>query len=958
MSQIDSNQENIYSFKLINDEKKIYNFSPEVFSKIKEILLMLREDHSIIYHIFSYATSNQIENLSYFITQNFFENILSPKSLEDECLILLTKILKEKVNDIPKYNSKCNILLKSLFRNKDLKDFCNIVLTDIIGKIENENNFPIIFDLKEINTYIEEFNTQQKKDESNNRFTVEENRKKNTNNNDYKDKIGFKENMIFYSKYLSECYEEDIIELKEETENLEMLEYLDLILEKSKERNEKAVIDNIKFITNASNMQNTVNVLATYQRNFFVAINIISEIINKLNENVHLVPNFVKYICKIIEILLIKNDNNIKKIIIYQYIGKFFFSLLFSPILLSPDYECLIESFIISQQTLDNLSEINNIILKLVDFSIYNIKEKTNYVPFNWFFILDAMPKLINFFDNLKNIQLPNYINDLLEDKDNVYDFFKENEDQFFHLITIIFNVDELLILFNIIKEHKEEINTKLFINNEEKKNYFFKIFNSLERENIIHSLEELKKDEKYDKIYYLITKRIDTPLFEKLMKISQSNYKTFSRKKNEENHQNDQIIDLEQNLCCLLYNYKTLNEKNFSLSSQSDLKKLIEVITFNLKNQSNITEDETPCEIYGQNVLRILDELPDKYKENNYSELLLMIKNNVLSSIKLINFNLLCTFEEGIKYMEQTSKFYQYYKECLEISQPNYLIRRFVQTPYDELFIILNDNLEFETPKTFLKNENSTVLNFIKKFPNLNKIFMDCSTTLEQIESRGIDKKLKYYFEIIKKIIDNDENTKFNIGKGKKIIFSEIKDFILSKIYDKIFPSQQSLEDFDIFQKCVKLSWITLDCLSEKTYVIDNLITSSNKYFNMLNNMKSPKKKKEMLNKIFSIIKGTCAFNELDIEQDEINNLYIYTIIQSQPTSLYSNLKYLKLFLDPSEILEKSFLNMEICINPIKEFNFEFFMNKGKYNIDENKFNEFCKASANGRKISLDKIQ
>jgi hypothetical protein len=59
-----------------------------------------------------------------------------------------------------------------------LKDFCNIVLTDIIGKIENENNFPIIFDLKEINTYIEEFNTKQKKNESNNRFMVEENRKK------------------------------------------------------------------------------------------------------------------------------------------------------------------------------------------------------------------------------------------------------------------------------------------------------------------------------------------------------------------------------------------------------------------------------------------------------------------------------------------------------------------------------------------------------------------------------------------------------------------------------------------------------------------------------------------------------------------------------------------------------------------------------------------------------------
>ena len=59
-----------------------------------------------------------------------------------------------------------------------------------------------------------------------------------------------------------------------------------------------------------------------------------------------------------------------------------------------------------------------------------------------------------------------------------------------------------------------------------------------------------------------------------------------------------------------------------------------------------------------------------------------------------------------------------------------------------------------------------------------------------------------------------------------------EIEDYIFTKLYDKIFPKQQSIKDFEIFRQCIKLSWITIDLLSEKKYVLDNLITSMNKYF------------------------------------------------------------------------------------------------------------------------------
>ena len=47
------------------------------------------------------------------------------------------------------------------------------------------------------------------------------------------------------------------------------------------------------------------------------------------------------------------------------------------------------------------------------------------------------------------------------------------------------------------------------------------------------------------------------------------------------------------------------------------------------------------------------MNEIPKEYQENNYQKLLSLIKNNILSSIQIIDFNVLCSFEEGIKYME-----------------------------------------------------------------------------------------------------------------------------------------------------------------------------------------------------------------------------------------------------------------------------------------------------------------
>ena len=79
------------SYELIKDPQN--QFGTEIFSKIKKILIHLRKDQKLMYDILMLSSYEECLKLSFFINQNFYENILSPKSLEDECLILLTKII-------------------------------------------------------------------------------------------------------------------------------------------------------------------------------------------------------------------------------------------------------------------------------------------------------------------------------------------------------------------------------------------------------------------------------------------------------------------------------------------------------------------------------------------------------------------------------------------------------------------------------------------------------------------------------------------------------------------------------------------------------------------------------------------------------------------------------------------------------------------------------------------------
>ena len=78
---------------------------------------------------------------------------------------------------------------------------------------------------------------------------------------------------------------------------------------------------------------------------------------------------------------------------------------------------------------------------------------------------------------------------------------------------------------------------------------------------------------------------------------------------------------------------------------------------------------------------------------------------------------------------------------------------------------------------------------------------------TLEDMEEEmKITEKLSFYFDIVKRHIE--KNQKISDENEMKEINNKIYDYVMEKIYEKIYPIEPGPQDYQIFRSCVLLSW------------------------------------------------------------------------------------------------------------------------------------------------------
>ena len=965
---------------------------------ITKFLLCLRDIPELMYKVVLNSSIMEVKNsLKLFLNEYFYENILSSNYLEDEYLSLLYRLLKIEINSL-KGNSvqsfemflnenKIGIILEGLIKKIDIKFYFNIILKPLVEHLENkeEENKDWLFKVEDILNemkmkqlkYEKLKEEREKRKKEKNKKKKEKDKKKNNNNNtiSFETENNFQNEQItiedskekeeFYRKYIPDLKKTDLIKFMEENKNDKIKEYYFKQINCYKdEKRDQQIFSNINFLHNIdqkTDPKKADKVLNRFRYSFYQVKNCIEIIIKSFNENTHLIPYSIKCICKIIKILLKEKFNSISDIDINSFISKFFFQKLFKNFLINPDYYALISESIISESSSKKYKVINDIFEKLASGYFYYSNIDSDFTPFNWFFI-DEYPKIINFFEKLSNVILPNYIERLssgkISDNDFSYNYFVENPKEPIHHKSICFTINDFETIYNIIKRNE----AKFFDKNANIQNEDLRIFGitykKLQQEIYQDIIKNLKKNDIENKKNYLLITQIKyNEKFNEIMSIELKNncfnIPEIKIKDDNKNFEEIQQINIKNNiiktknfLSKLLYNYRYLNYSDFSEGTTSNIFSILTEFVKFLKTGIFVLDNRVPSEWYANSLQTLLQKIPDEYKENDYDKLYKELTNDIENSINQLDFKSLSIIFDRLKYSRRAYQNINDNKNILkEISQNKKLLEFINEKKIDMKFKIEMENKIIEIYDlddceskikhidNFLLGDNQTsdigVHYFIKSLPDL-KIYqqMQDYDLFDFEEELNLNKTLEKYFKIIKNYLSRDF-CELN-PKEFSIINNKFNSYSMRKLYDKIYPMQPDCYDIKIFQTCVRLSWIQPHHLIRaKGFIFDNFLKNTVENIQKLDDEKSPIGKCELIKKVIDVINSTIVFNSSGssgIGIDDSLPFLQYAIIKAQPNRLNSNIRYMNMYVSEelqSQNMGSIIAQLLLVVEKMKEFQY-----------------------------------
>ena len=1007
-------------FELIENNsehlKDLNNYLPK-------LLTYLWEDPKLMSNLLMNSNIDDIKKtMAHFITNNFYENILSFNYLQENFMYVLSILLKKEISELKSTddlnnfleNTPCGCLLEQLINKIDIKSYFNNLLKNIIENIELKcSDKKMYFFVSDIEKLIEERKRRNQKEKGNKKKEDDEDDiyKKDWNDtpeidiNNYfsrtstlieensndeaviKNLFGKESSKVFSEKYSPELKIKDFLEKINTSEDKKFKDYLNLQLKYCK--NQDNYFSNQTFMNKVFNSNYSTKLLNEYQLNFMKVIIIIKDIFNKLLSDLHLLPYSIKCICKIILLLIRKKFPQIIACEENAFVAKFFFCKLFAPIFCVPSTGALINNFIISNITLYNLGNMIQFILQLVSGRLYREGgSHGDFTPFNWFF-MEEMPLVFTFFENLTRVELPKFIDDYINDKlpeDYVYNYFKENPEEYIFHRSICFNIYDIKCIIDSMQKNKDKIfqgkenngiyktfeklcNKKnyAFLNDlvekqdkvleleEENKddslNYSTSISNNIKEEQINNKKNEIdknknvktglfgfirKKKEKVEETqpqdvikYYLISNLL---INDKYKNIFNSNIKTyhFSIKelkecKNEEEILANKIIKIKNFFSSLLCNYRQLVKTDFDEGTTDKIIDILKELRSFMKSSNFVIDGNIPSEWYVSSLIQYLKKLPENLADNEYELFFKEMENDLFNNLKQLDFETLSICLNKTKFAQKGILFYQDAKQILIDILLNKKVIKIVEK--DKINVELSFNYSEKKKKFRIKplgvkekqiyllgnmdyNKKgservcTTIKDFCKHFPNLvrlnSKICLASDVFDLQLQF-DIPGQLQIYFENVNNYLTKIK--KLSDNNSLILINQKIYDYVMGKIYNKIFPNEQSNEDCKILENCLRLAWTEPKhfILGKKNYVYDSFLPDAIKNFDLLYSEKSPRKKILCMTNIFDSISNLVKFNNdgnAQIGVDDQMPILNYTLIKAQPKWIFSICKFMEIYL------------------------------------------------------------
>ena len=995
------------NYKLINSLEERSLFFGELNVYIPNLLKILWDNPKFISKIIINSSNQDVKNnLANFFTNFFYENITSSKCIESNYLYLITLLLMDEINSLKGIetpetflnSTKCGFFLEQLCEKNELQYFFKKIIFEVIESISNSHpNEEISFNPEKLREIIS--NQKEKDNKMKNEYETEledelilENVKAKSSNKSEEENTDNKNSKnLFINKYMELLKEEDLqISLsnyEKKTNKNNMKDYINNISNNIKSSPE---VFNTKILK--ENLNNNESIINLYEENYFQLSKYLDIIFDNLLENINLLPYSIRCICKIISVLIEKKFPNIKNYQTNAFISKFFIHKLFSLMFLNPEEYALINEFIISSNQKFNLLIVSDIIRKFVLGKLFkDDKIDGNFTPFNWMFI-EKMPKLIELYENLTNVKLPNFIQKLINGElndDYKFNYFDENKNEIIFHNSICFNIENIYLLLKNIKKNKEvllneNINLelkktiekllyeenlkKLFILKGNKEtnsnnNISYQLGNTNTFAQNRNKTFNINNIEEKELKFFLITKLKYNSDFIKIFNIKRKKQYYFKEEnKNDinedENSKNEKIINRTKNfLCAILYYNNKLNKDEFIDNKISNTRDILIELKQKMKYLNILIEETIPSEWYMKSLFDYIQKLPKDLTNNDFEGLFNQLEENLKTSIKEYNLEELYIFKEKLKIVKKKKLTYNNIINILKDSKYNIYVRNIIKkliVPV-KIYYKKNDNdlkiLYSNDIKPYTTNKKSkaiqlicrTIEEFIYYFPDISRYAYNSKLNVLMIlKEMEFPEKIKAYTKFIsdnlraEKVLSNEQEL--------KLIMSKITDYIMEKIYYKIFPKDIDPIDNMIYLNCEKLSWMQPKHLIKKSedYLFGQFIPDITECFANINKQKCPRKKILYVEELFKLIYNLGAFNGEELEGvDGELQIMNYALIKAKPRRITSNNEFIKLFLGSKKGKREDIHLTQISAISIQISNFSY---SYLINITEEEFIENCK--------------
>jgi hypothetical protein len=613
---------------------------------------------------------------------------------------------------------------------------------------------------------------------------------------------------------------------------------------------DKNIFSNNKFFESLNNdcfNDNIEAIMNKYKKNYLFIHQKIDMFLLGLINDIKIIPINIRYICKIIYILISKKFPNLPKYLKNSFIGSFFFDHFIFPGLVMEN-SLAFENKIISFEAKKCLGEIICLLSHANKCLLFNNNDDIEKSIYNNY-LLQIIPILDKFYNGLIDIKLPKIFDKLINLKlkelglkshkhrkklsiiktpvnefDNinnnlfnnniVYQLIKENknskkkkkkfniENSLWNLQFICFSINDLLYILSLINR-----NQNMFINLP-KNECFYDIFRSI----LSHkcNLEAIIKENNNQQIFYIVYKEPINNLLENLKNYKNKNYKIFSDKvKNNSKELSLNVI--KYSIKMLLKELDIINIRrhsfpNIPFSHQKFFKCIyrlsLEAFQFtdnsimeNCKNNNRI-----PTCLYGRYLIDNLNNLEKKYLNDDYHELYNEIYNEELFNLNQLRqyWDIIITGnDEKIKsannIINKLKKNIEYRQNSITIDKTEQIIFLTKLEVYVRVDVKnrseANPPIIIEEVQTDQKKngEQGTLINNIEEFINIfseNSLITDSSLKIKPYDLLFID------------IIDGKNENQINesiinylsIIKNKlKGIYPDMKEKEKNKIIEKI---------------------------------------------------------------------------------------------------------------------------------------------------------------------------